>query len=104
MSSTKHFYYLESVILFLAISKAKYVTIPTNGSLGDRIYKFYEYMLPKYSNVYFRLVLSIEGIGEKHDQLRDVPGSFEKIKNSFKLKNVLNKFFIVDFLSIFLKS
>ena len=68
-----------------------YVTIPTNGSLGDRIYKFYEYMLPKYSNVYFRLVLSIEGIGEEHDQLRDVPGSFEKIKKSFKLLYDLKK-------------
>ena len=82
----------------------QYVTIPTNGSLGDRILDFYKYMLPKYPNTYFRHVYSIEGIGEKHDSLRDVKGSFEKIKNSFeeviKLRSKYNNF-IIDSNSVF---
>ena len=50
------------------------------------------------------MVYSIEGVGEKHDQLRDVPGSFEKIKKSFKSLYELKKKYknlVIDSNSVF---
>ena len=84
----------------------QYVTIPTNGSLGDRIHDFYKYMLPKYPNTFFRHVYSIEGIGDNHDKLRDVKGSFKKIEQSFHQVIYLRKKyknFIIDSNSVFTK-
>ena len=82
----------------------QYVTIPTNGSLSERILEFYKYMLPKYPKTYFRHVYSIEGIGDKHDALREVKGSFDKIKKSFdEVMYLRSKFknFIIDSNSVF---
>ena len=96
--------FLEIADILIKNTSPLYVTIPTNGSLGDRIVKFYEYMLPKYKKVYFRLVLSIEGIGKKHDELRDVPGSFKKIEKSFKSLYELKKKYsnlVIDSNSVF---
>lgn len=62
----------------------RYVTIPTNASLTDRMVRFFEDILPAYPNTYFRLVFSIEGIGEDHDNLRSMPGSFDNIRKSYE--------------------
>ena len=98
--------FLEIADILVKETDPQYVTIPTNGSLGDRILDFYKFILPKYPNTYFRHVYSIEGIGDKHDTLRDVKGSFEKIKKSFnEVIYLRNKFknFIVDSNSVFTK-
>lgn len=61
----------------------RYVTIPTNASMPDRMVRFFTEILPSYPDTFFRLVFSIEGIGEAHDQLRSMPGSFKKIEESY---------------------
>ena len=71
---------------------------------AQRIYDYYQYFLPRYPKINFRCVFSIEGIGEEHDKLRDVPGSFEKIKESFKKVYELRKKyknFVLDSNSVF---
>ena len=96
--------FLQIAEILIMNTSPLYVTVPTNGSLSERIYEFYEYLLPKYKETYFRLVLSIEGIGEEHDQLRDVKGSFEKIKKSFELLYPLKKKYknlVIDSNSVF---
>ena len=78
--------FIEIADTLIHDTNPQYVTIPTNGSLGGRILDFYKFILPKYPKTYFRHVYSIEGIGEKHDQLRDVKGSFKKITAKKKVK------------------
>jgi len=98
--------FIQIADILIKDTKPQYVTIPTNGSLGERIKEFYEYILPKYPNTYFRHVYSIEGIGEKHDNLREVKGSFNKIINSFndvaQLRSKYNNL-VIDSNSVFTK-
>ena len=74
----------EITSIFIENTCAKYITIPTNASFPQRIRKYLEEVLPKIPHTYFRIVFSIDGIGEVHDQRRSMPGSFEKIKKSYE--------------------
>ncbi|GAH46129.1 unnamed protein product, partial [marine sediment metagenome] len=45
------------------------------------------------SNIPFTVKPSIDGIGEKHDEIRGLPGSFERLKETIKrLKQVENEY------------
>jgi MoaA/NifB/PqqE/SkfB family radical SAM enzyme len=59
------------------------VTIPTNGSLTSKTVAFLEEILPLYPDTFFRISFSIEGIGEEHDKLRSMPGSYKKVQESY---------------------
>lgn len=86
---------------------ARWVTIPTNASLTNKMVKFLEDILPRFPDTYFRLTFSIEGIGEDHDKLRSMPGSFKKIQNSYKIISPLRKKFsnlVLDCNSVFTAS
>ena len=72
-------------------TKVKYITIPTNASMPDRMLRYLEYILPKYRNTYFRIAFSIDGIQDEHDVNRSMPGSFKKIEKSFELISPLRK-------------
>lgn len=99
--------FVEISELFYKNCKPLYVTIPTNASMPKRIYDYYEYFLPKYPKINFRCVFSIEGIGEVHDKLRDIPGSFEKIKDSYNKVYELRKKYknlVLDSNSVFTAS
>ena len=97
----------EIAEIFLRENKPLYMTIVTNGSLGDKILDFFNYILPKFSNTYFRLTYSIEGIGDIHDNLRGVKGSFDKIVISFEEVSKLRskyKNIVIDSNSVFTKN
>ena len=56
------------------------ITLPTNGILSDAIFTQTEEILnkiPKYTHL--RMGLSIEGVGEKHDDIVGIKGAFEKV-------------------------
>ena len=98
--------FIEIAQTLITDTNPQYVTIPTNGSLGERIIEFYEYMLPKFPKTFFRHVYSIEGIGNKHDQLREVKGSYDKIVKSYnEVINLRSKYsnFVIDSNSVFTK-
>jgi radical SAM protein with 4Fe4S-binding SPASM domain len=63
---------------------ARYVTIPTNASVTDRTVNYLNELLPAYPDTYFRLAFSIEGIEGEHDAIRSMPGSFQKIRETYK--------------------
>ncbi len=77
--------------LWINNTKVKYITIPTNASLPERMLKYLNYMLPKYKNTYFRIAFSIDGIKEEHDKNRSMVGSFKRIENAFTLISPLRK-------------
>ena len=71
----------------LDATDARWVTIPTNASLTNKMLSFLEEILPRFPDTYFRLTFSIEGIGDVHDNLRSMPGSFNKIKKTSFMNN-----------------
>ena len=94
----------EIAELFLDHTQARYLTIPTNASLTDRMVAFLERLLPRYPGTYFRVTFSIEGIGDDHDHARRVPGSYDKIIKSYHALTPLRRAFpnlTVDANSVF---
>lgn len=77
--------------LFIKNCHARYITIPTNGSLGKRMTDYLEYILPRYPNSFIRLTFSIDGIGEYHDKNRSMPGSYQKIVDNYRTISPLRK-------------
>ncbi|MBF0094127.1 MAG: radical SAM protein [Alphaproteobacteria bacterium] len=78
---------------FLTHTSARYLTIPTNGSLPDRTVAFLEHVLPRFPRTNVRVVISVEGIGEEHDRLRSMPGSFAKIGETYRALEPLRRRF-----------
>ncbi len=75
--------FAEITSILLDHTHAVRVTIPTNGSLTDRIVKYLEEILPAYPDTFIRISFSIEGIGDEHDELRSMEGSYAKIQESY---------------------
>lgn len=74
----------EITRILLDHTGARYVTIPTNASVTDRTVSYLNELLPAYPDTYFRLTISIEGIEGEHDDIRSMPGSFQKIRETYK--------------------
>ncbi len=82
---------IEVAKVLIDNTDARYVTLPTNASLTDKMVRFLEAMLPAYPDTWFRISFSIEGIGDVHDEARSMPGSYEKIKRSYAALSPLRK-------------
>ena len=86
---------------------ARWVTIPTNASLTNKMVKFLDEIVPRFPDTYFRLTFSIEGIGETHDKLRSMPGSYKKIQKSYDIISPLRSKYpnlVLDCNSVFTAS
>jgi len=70
--------------IYIRNNSARYITIPTNGSLPDHIESTVASLVTKHPDSGFRIPISIDGIGEEHDASRRVPGSFEKLQQTYK--------------------
>jgi len=64
--------------ILLARTRAPYVSVPTNGWFTERITGFVREVLPRFPNSSFRLLVSIDGLGEEHDRLRGRPEAFQR--------------------------
>jgi len=69
----------------------RYITIPTNGWLTEKMVDYLEKTLKKNKDTYIRLTFSIDGIGDEHDLNRSKPGSYKKIIESVKAIKPLQK-------------
>ena len=88
---------VEIVELALKYLKPRIIHIPTNAFMPEKIEKITRKILEtinKYdSNIPFTVKPSIDGIGEKHDEIRGLRGNFEKLKETIKrLKQVENEY------------
>ncbi|MFH1591803.1 MAG: radical SAM protein [Candidatus Woesearchaeota archaeon] len=77
--------------IFYKNNNAQVFSIPTNGLLPKQTYDHTLNILNKCPGVNIRISLSIDGIGEDHDNIRGVPGNFEKIKETYKLLDEIRK-------------
>jgi len=76
----------------------QFISIPTNSIAVNKIKNDVEEIL-KNTNAYLKMCLSLDGLGKKHDDIRGVPGCFEKVianyKNLAKLKKEVKDFEIM---------
>ena len=59
--------------------KVQYIHIPTNGMLSEKIESTFRDVLSKCPDIFFKISLSLDGVGKLHDEIRGVPGLFEKV-------------------------
>ncbi|MDF1564763.1 MAG: radical SAM protein [Deltaproteobacteria bacterium] len=59
-------------------SRPAIVTLPTNGSLPERVLPVLEEAAREHPATVFNLGLSLDAVGEAHDQLRRLPGGYAK--------------------------
>jgi len=71
--------FAELTNIWIKNTGVRFVTIPTNASLKDRMIRYLHEVLPKHPSTFFRLAFSIDGISEEHDLNRFMPGSYNKI-------------------------
>lgn len=64
--------------ILLQRTRAPFVSVSTNGWFTDRITTFVREVLPRFPDSSFRLVVSIDALGEEHDRLRGRPGTFQR--------------------------
>lgn len=61
----------------------RFVTIPTNAWFTERVEDYLEEILPAFPGTAFRVVFSVDGIGDAHDAFRSAPGSWERLRASY---------------------
>lgn len=72
-------------------TRAKIYYITTNGFYTQKILNFVERLAPRTSNLVIQI--SLDAIGEMHDNIRKVPGLYDKIFLTLQgLKNLRNKY------------
>jgi len=68
----------------------KIINIPSNGLLTDTIVKNVKQIARICLKSQIIINLSIDGIEEKHDEIRNIPGNYVKVINTFKKLKELN--------------
>jgi MoaA/NifB/PqqE/SkfB family radical SAM enzyme len=66
------------------------INIPTNGLLYRKIPRHVHEICRTCPDSEIIVNLSLDGVGEKHDQIRGVPGNFERFKISYQALRELN--------------
>ena len=68
------------------------LNIPSNGILTNQIVKFVDQITDNCPKTQIIINLSIDGIEEQHDKIRQIPGNYKKIVNTYnKLKKLKKK-------------
>jgi len=71
----------------------RYVHIPTNGILSSAIKRAIADLLSDCENTFFKVSLSLDGIGKDHDAIRGVKGCFERVLKTCSMLNELKERF-----------
>ena len=85
--------FAEITSVFIEHTGVRFITIPTNAWLTDRMVNYLLEVLEKHPTTYFRLAFSIDGIGDEHGQNRSMPGSFDRILESYHAISPLRRRF-----------
>lgn len=59
------------------------INIPTNGILTERVVKGVERLAREASRAQIVINLSLDGVGERHDEIRGVPGNYNKLMATY---------------------
>lgn len=61
------------------------ISTPTNCSTPMRIVRTFERLCPDHPDVQFEVQVSMDGVGHVHDEVRRVPGLFDRVLETLKL-------------------
>jgi len=73
----------ETVSLFIEGNKVEYASIITNGYYSDRIVPAAKELAQRYPDTRIGISISVDDLGERHDEVRRVKGNFERILKTF---------------------
>ncbi|HAF13254.1 MAG TPA: hypothetical protein DCK93_02195 [Blastocatellia bacterium] len=68
----------EIIEIFVKNNGVQRVILPTNGLIKSRVYEIVDNALGDYPKLDLYLNIAFDGYGETHDQIRGVPGNWEK--------------------------
>jgi MoaA/NifB/PqqE/SkfB family radical SAM enzyme len=74
----------EILIALDKYCKPKIINIPTNGILTSRILGMVKQICRTLPKTQIIVNISIDGIGEEHDKIRNVRGNYQKAMNTYK--------------------
>jgi len=74
----------EIVRLFYRNNRVRNLGMPTNGSIPDQVERAVVQILEWCPKLDYAVDISIDGIGEDHDQIRNLPGLFERAIETYK--------------------
>ncbi len=73
----------EIAATFCRHSQVRMLTLPTNGLLTGRIVSFTRQILDSCPQTQIIVSISIDGFPQTHDRIRQVPGGFERARDTF---------------------
>lgn len=79
----------DIVSLFYRYAGTRQFSIPTNATLARQTYSSVERMLEECPNAFFNINLSLDALGEKHDESRALKGCFERLHETYERLNIL---------------
>ena len=71
--------------IFLRNNDVMVLSIPTNALHPEKIRNLVEEVFSENRCVILRISLSLDGVGAEHDEIRGVPGNFEKLLESYSV-------------------
>ena len=74
-------------------ARVRNITYPTNGSFTERIVQSLETLCTEHPDVEFRIALSIDALGQKHDHIRGMPDAFARAEATFRAVKALQSRF-----------
>lgn len=74
----------DMVLAGYAHCRPSYITIPTNGLLSDRILDRVDRICSEAKDTGIGINLSLDGVGEEHDDIRGVPGNWERAMTTWQ--------------------
>jgi len=94
----------EILNTFAAISAG--ITVPTNAFLPEVTERITSMLVSQNKNTLFRVCISIDGLGDLHDRIRDYKGGFNLLMDTFfRLKRIQmkNRNLLLTFNTVFTK-
>ena len=83
----------KAVLEIVEVNRPELVVIPTNALLPDVIEAKLREILPKIAGRLPQLTInvSVDGIGEKHDEIRGIPGNFSRVERTVEILKGLKR-------------
>ncbi|MBF0166122.1 MAG: radical SAM protein [Alphaproteobacteria bacterium] len=75
----------EIIEIFFNVAGVSRITVATNGSYPDRVDKLIRQVTSSCPGLTLSINLSIDGIGQTHDQIRGMPGSFDRLVETWHI-------------------
>ena len=81
----------EIISIFYRYNDIRRLTLPTNGLLPETVCAGVREIVERCPDLDISIVLSLDGIGQLHDQIRGVNGAFKNVLETFSLLRALKK-------------